>query len=677
MNARTPIVATLALTTALAQTPPPGGFAITELLDQPVTYSDGYQTRVDVRHPNVPAPPTNGFPMLLVVHGGSTSRKVSWAQSLARLGARQGYVTVAYDTGNNGVTLVLNPPGQRTDDLRLTDMAEIMDLVETQLGAMCDDTRIAIFGKSGGGKHALWGAAFSGQPLITPGSVANMPVISAIHTDIQVLDRISDTILNGNMFKADRVKKVFANEGLAGPTSLLILARDYAGWEAAMQAEPMELMPRLQASTVPMAVSYAYDDSKHFVNINIDAMQTLLPTTPTRYLQMTGGHGSADNVHHSLMREDFTLRWTDRWLKGVLNDVADEPHADIAVLPSAPSEYLDPTAMWRHRQVDGWPSLPVQRLYLRTGNALTPAAPAVPEPGPTIQHRVAAGYDMVTFISEYESPALVEASIPLVTSTFDAAALAAPVELLGRSVVELDVTTTGADCQLQAALLDVTPGGATRFITCGVTALRNAPAGRHHLSIELGDVAYVLEQGHTLRLSLENMNLRRQPGHRHFYAVPDFDDVDITVMIDPAFAPFVDLPLMEPKPSLVPRMQRVSVAAGFTHPLTVLGEANRAFANYHILLGLNGSSPGIPWGTETLPLQVDAFTSAGLSLTNTAVLQQFAGTLDAAGEAAATMMLPPAIAPLFLGQRLTFAAYGIEASGALFVTPFSELVVIP
>lgn len=677
MHLKLLLVAALGLVSAAAQTPPPGGFAITELLDLPVTYSDGYQTQVDVRHPDVAAPPLNGFPMLLVVHGGSTSRKVSWAQSLARLGARQGYVTVAYDTGNNGVTLALNPPGQRTDDLRLTDMAEIMALVEAQLGAMCDDTRIAVFGKSGGGKHALWGAAFSGQALITPGSVTHMPVISAVHTDIQVLDRIRDTILNGNMFKADRVKKVFANEGLAGPTSLMILARDYAGWQAAMTAEPMELMPRLQASTVPMAVSYAYDDSKHFVNVNIDAMQTLLPTTPTRYLQMTGGHGSADNVHHSVMREDFTLRWTDRWLKGVLNDVAAEPHADIAVLPSAPGDYLDPTTMWRHRQVDGWPSLPTQRLHLRTGNALLPAAPAAPEPGPTIQHRVAAGYDIVDFVSEYETPALVAASIPLVTSAFDAAAFAAPVELLGRSVVELDVTTTGADCQLQAALLDVAPSGATRFVTCGVSALRGAPAGRHHLHIELGDVAYVFEQGHTLRLSLENMNLRRQPGHGHFYAVPDFDDVDITVMIDPTFAPFVDLPLMAPEPSLVPRMQRVSVAAGFTHPLTVRGEANRAFATYHLLLGLSGSSPGVPWGADTLPLHVDGFTSTGVSLTNTFALQQFAGTLDAAGEATATMFLPPAIAPLFLGQRLTFAAYGVEASGALYVTPFSELVVIP
>ena len=119
-------------------------------------------------------------------------------------------------------------------------------------------------------------------------------VISAIHTDIQVLDAVADTVLEGAMMKAHYVQSTFQREGLTGPTSSLMLAGDYAGLEAAMLADPAaNLMPALQLSDVPMLVSYAYDDSKHFVNINADALATLLPTTETRYLQLTGGHGSA------------------------------------------------------------------------------------------------------------------------------------------------------------------------------------------------------------------------------------------------------------------------------------------------------------------------------------------------------------------------------------------------
>ncbi|MFK7740414.1 MAG: CocE/NonD family hydrolase C-terminal non-catalytic domain-containing protein [Planctomycetota bacterium] len=668
-------VATATATTVAAQTPPPGGFPIAEVLDVPVTYSDGYRTLLDVRHPDVVTPPLGGFPVLLVVHGGSASRKVSWAQSVARQGAKQGYVTLAYDTGNNGATLVLNPPGNRSDERRMTDMAAILDQAEVQLGAMADETRIAIFGKSGGGKHALWGACFSGQPLLVPGSVTQMPVISAIHTDIQVLDRIGGTVLQGAMLKSDWVRKVILREGPTGPTTVRILARDYAGIVAVMQADPMELLPRIQATDVPMAVSYAYDDAKHFVNINADVLQTMLPTTPTRYLQLTGGHGSVANDVADELREDFTIRWCDRWLKGVGNDVMAEPFADIAVLPSAPARYLDPQTEWQHRQVEHWPMPPTQRLFLRAGGALTAQAPTAMEVGPTIEHRVATGYDIVDFAGDNLNPAVVSTSIPLVAHSFDTPPLPEPRELLGRTVVELDVTTTGADCQLQAALLDVAPGGASRFVTCGVSALRNAAAGRHHLRIELGDVGYVLQQGHRLRLSLENVNLRRQPGHVHYFVAPDFDDVDIEVMIDPAFEPFVDLPLTLPGSSLVPRFGRATASGGFLHELTLEGEALRAGSSYQILLGISGSAPGIPWGPWIVPVAADALTSTGVLLTNTPLLQQFAGTLDVDGRAAATLAIPPSIAPLLLGQRLTFAAYGIDLNGAEFATPFAELVV--
>ena len=89
------------------------------------------------------------------------------------------------------------------------------------------------------------------------------------------------------------------------------------------------------------------------------------------------------------------------------------------------------------------------------------------------------------------------------------------------------------------------------------------------------------------------------------------------------------------------------------------------------------AAPGAAWGALTLPLEIDPFTYAGVSLTNTAVLQQFAGTLDAAGSATAVVVLPPVLAAAVIGQRFTFAAYGLEPSGAPFVTPFSELVIRP
>ncbi|MCA8973356.1 MAG: hypothetical protein KDC98_01475, partial [Planctomycetes bacterium] len=149
------LTALLALS-APAQDPPrpPGGFPIQLDADRAISYSDGYRTLLDVRYPTT-APPPTGWPCVMVVHGGSGSRHTGWVMRIADMLARSGYVTLAYDTGNNGATLVLNPPGRRDDPRRMTDLAEIFQFAANLYGGTLDASRLAVMGKSGGGKHAL------------------------------------------------------------------------------------------------------------------------------------------------------------------------------------------------------------------------------------------------------------------------------------------------------------------------------------------------------------------------------------------------------------------------------------------------------------------------------------------------------------------------------------------
>lgn len=666
-----------ALTPAQDPVPPPGGFPIQYDRDHLITYSDGYRTLLDVRYPTVP-PPASGWPCLMVVHGGSGSRHTSWVQWIADHMARHGYVTLAYDTGNNGVTLTLNPPGRRDDPERLTDLAEIFDFAEALYGATLDESRLAIMGKSGGGKHALLGAAYSGRQLLVPGNVTHMPVIAAIHTDIQVIDTPADALPQGVMIKAEWAVATYGIEGPNGPTTTMMRLADYSGLAAMMAGDPtLDLLPRLQQSTVPMLVSYAYDDSKHFVNVNADALPTLMAGVPRRYVQITGGHGSAANNGATTLRRDFTRRWCDCFLKGVHNGVDVEPYAEIALLPSSPAAYLDPATDWQHRQSDTWPLPPTQRMYLRGGGQLLGTPPAGVEAGPTIQHRVAPGYGMLQFMQHDGRPTNVLPHIPLVTAPFDTAPMAAPAEILGRAVVELDVVASGPDFQLQAALLDVAPSGSERFVTAGAAALRGVVPGRHRVRIELGDVGYVLRQGHRLRLSLENVNLLRQPGNGHFYAAPDFADVDLSVQIDTTFAPVLDVPMAPAGTSLTPRIARLSAAGGWSHAVTVHGESSRAGEVYMLLLGASGTTPGMTLGTTHVPLTADVFTNLAVSNMNTPFFPGFLGTLDATGRGTGGVAVPAGIAPLILGLRWAFAGVAIDAAGNLTSTPPAELNVEP
>ena len=683
-HGRAPLFAVAALSLVASASsqdppPPPGGFTVHVDRDIPVTYSDGYRTAMDVRHPAGVLPAPGGWPCAVVIHGGGGDRRRGWVEAQAERLAAAGYLTVAYDTGNQGITLRANPGVLRTEPERVTDLAEVFAFAERRYGPLLDASRLAVFGKSGGGKHALWAASFSGQPLLAPRAVSHMPRIAAIHTDIQVLDTPADTLPDGVMIKADWAVSALEREGPTGPTVTMMRNADYAGLAAMMAADPLtDLMPRLAQSDVPLFVSYAYDDTKHDVNVNADALARLPGGVPRRYLQITGGHASAENSVATQVRRDFTRRWFDRFLKGVPNGVDSEPFAEIAVLPSAPAEYLDPRSHWGHRQTATWPLPPTATFYLRGDRSLRPAAPAADEPDATIAHRVTPGYDMLAFMQDGARPPLVTASIPLVAEAWTGPVLAGSQEVFGRGAVEFDVTATAADFQLQAALLDVAPNGAERFVTCGVGAVRGAPVGsRQRLRIELGDVGYVVAPGHRLRLSIENQNLRRQPGNTHYFVAPDFDDVDVTVQIDAAFAPRVHLPLRAIQASLTPRIAGVRASAGLLHDVRIDATDRHAGAPYLLLMGGSGTTPGIAIPGATVPVTYDALTDAGLTLLGSAVVPGFVGFLDADGRADPRLDLPAPFAAALVGRRLTFAAVGIDATGAFFVTAPAELVVEP
>ena len=404
-------------------------------------------------------------------------------------------------------------------------------------------------------------------------------------------------------------------------------------------------------------------------------MSKLKSGVPRRYVQLTGGHGSANNNNAGALRRDFTLRWFDRFLRGEKNDVDKEPLAEVAVLPNETSVYNSANSQWKHRRSNQWPIVGTRRLFLRSGGRLMATAPTGTETGPKLQHRIKPGYTLLTYASVDEGePSKVLKSIPLQSVVFQTQPFSGPQELLGRTIVEFEVFSTPANYQLSAALFDVPPKGNPRFITNGVAAKRKVAKGRHRLRIELGDVGYILRKGHRLALAVENLNLRRHPNNANFFATPDFENGDFTIAIDTKFPPRVLLPLNPAGPSLLPRISRVSAAGGFTQPFRIAGETSRSGNVYQLFFSASGNTPGVK-NPIRAPLNVDQLTMVGLSIVNTPLCKNFAGTLDASGNATATLQLPAYLAYVLIGHRLTFCAGGITKNNQFFATNHSELIV--
>jgi len=120
----------------------------------------------------------------------------------------------------------------------------------------------------------------------------------------------------------------------------------------------------------------------------------------------------------------------------------------------------------------------------------------------------------------------------------------------------------------------------------------------------------------------------------------------VAVLLQPA------LPLASNKPTLS------STVVGEVLLSLDAGPQN-AGRTYVMFGSVTGTSPGVPLpGGATLPLNWDAFSELALSLVNTPVFAGFAGTLDGAGRATATLdTLGPV--PVALGVTLHFA-YGLH-----------------
>ena len=388
----------------------------------------------------------------------------------------------------------------------------------------------------------------------------------------------------------------------------------------------------------------------------------------------TGGHSTVENVMEDALLHDLRRRWFDRYLKGIPNGVDAEALVEAAMQPESDALHLDPTTIWEHRQSAQWPTTTGGDIYHLVGsNALQLSPPVASNASNVIDHVVPAGYDINAYIDlggvgpgAGREPTTVVANIPPSNESFVSLPLVAPIEILGRPTVKLTVNDTTGTFQLTAMLGHTDPFGTTHWITAGTAGVRSGVAGMHEVEIELGDVGQIVPDGHSLALKITNLADIDAPSSRRIRMVPYFESTTTTIAIDPARDNFLDLPMRFYTADLLPRLANASASAGIAHTMELRGGPLHALQNYFVAIGCSGEAPGFAIGTQQVPLNFDACTALGLSAFNTPLLPNTMGTFDFFGNAPPPgFALPPAVAPLFAGFRLTFVGFVLNAVGDL------------
>jgi uncharacterized protein len=209
-----------------------------------------------------------------------------------------------------------------------------------------------------------------------------------------------------------------------------------------------------------------------------------------------------------------SLRWWDRWLKGIDNGIMEEPRLNVWMQDSVPpaSDYETRPGRWIAEA--GWPPphVVMRPFHFGEGRLLEQRA----GPAPPVLHRspqiagITAG-EWCPYGNRGELPIDQRADDGRSLS-FDSAPLEAVLEILGTPQLTLRLSVDRPVAILTARLCEVAPDGASTLITYGVFNLTRRqgfdrsepmkPGEPVNVSFPLNDLGQRLARGARLRLAL-------------------------------------------------------------------------------------------------------------------------------------------------------------------------------
>ncbi|WP_304450872.1 CocE/NonD family hydrolase [Nocardiopsis sp. YSL2] len=210
------------------------------------------------------------------------------------------------------------------------------------------------------------------------------------------------------------------------------------------------------------------------------------------------------------------VRWWDRWLKGVDNDVMDAPALRAWMQESVPpsTAYEERPGRWVGEPRWPSPNVVVDSRAMGAGRVLGEGEAPDPEAVSTLSSPLSTGQHAGKWCSYNAPPDLPydQREDDGGSMVFDSRPLTERVEILGSVVVELDLAVDRPDAMVAVRLCDVTPKGETTRVTYGLLNLTHAgghevperlePGRRYRVSVPLNGVAQAFPPGHRIRVAV-------------------------------------------------------------------------------------------------------------------------------------------------------------------------------
>ncbi|WNC72743.1 CocE/NonD family hydrolase [Thalassotalea psychrophila] len=212
-----------------------------------------------------------------------------------------------------------------------------------------------------------------------------------------------------------------------------------------------------------------------------------------------------------------SVRWWDKWLKGIENHIMAEPKLHYYLMDSVEpcTDYSYRTGRWQSEQQ--WPSSTIsyQHLLLEDSTLVTKpqveqATVEIDSPGSTGQM---AGKLMVGIGYSGEFPGNQQLDDNN-SASFDTLTLNDAFNIVGQPLLTLAVASDQTDANVIARLCDIHPNGQSTLITYCVLNLKHHSADQqpkpitvgqyYNVQLQLHHIAYQVPAGHKIRVSISN-----------------------------------------------------------------------------------------------------------------------------------------------------------------------------
>ena len=212
-----------------------------------------------------------------------------------------------------------------------------------------------------------------------------------------------------------------------------------------------------------------------------------------------------------------SVRWWDKWLKNIDNDIMDEPVVQYYLMDSVEPEvdYAHREGSWQSETA--WPSASIEykQLFLHPDALLAepnenPGTVAVCSPESTgkMGGKLMVG---IGFSGEFAND---QQADDHQSRTFNTPPLEKTLNIVGQAKAHLTLSSNQAVANVIVRLCDVHPTGESTLVTYGVLNLTHresnetpealVPGKTYRIEVALNHIAYRLPEGHQLRLSISN-----------------------------------------------------------------------------------------------------------------------------------------------------------------------------